>query len=604
MFMPHSAIQKYCNREHYRVCPVCGERFLVPRDKLSNPNAVCSKKCQYRGLSNGSLKKKIVKVCEICGEEFESSVSNQRICNKDHYLICSVCGTRFLAPRWKLLSNSQTCSPECGSILSKRTYQQHYGKDANPEAHDALIAKQEATMMTRYGTRNAFTNEGKELFVKDKLIEKYGVDHPMKCKEILERRNETTIARYGSSCSATSQKVKDKSIQTCMERYGVDNYAKSSAFLKQVITEPEKADNCKEFRDDPESYVKLHFPDKKPTLAELSESCGIRDSSVGWILDQAGHPDIVSYCYSKMEDELYRFLVDQLGPDAKIERNTFKIITPYELDIYLPDYNFAIECNPTITHNSTIPGWSKNDDPKPTGYHKMKTDLCEKQGIFLFHIFGYEWSHHSEILTSMLRNILQCNTDKLYARTLILKEVSDSDSMKFLNENHRQGGAHCSIRLGLYNGQELVSLMTFSKMRKTIGTGKQDTTDCYELVRFCNKLNTTVVGGASKLFKSFLRMYGPTEVRSFSDRAHTRGSLYSTLGFKYDHTSDPGYMWVGLKTDRGYARNNAQKNNIKSFLKDDSIDLNKTEVQIMKEHNFVQVFDSGVKLWIWRKEDS
>lgn len=230
----------------------------------------------------------------------------------------------------------------------------------------------------------------------------------------------------------------------------------------------------------------------------------------------------------------------------------------------------------------------------------MKTDKCESQGIFLFHIFGHEWAHRKEIIKSMIRYLLHTPTAVMYARNLHVETISDSAAVEFLNNNHRQGAAHSKIRLGLFSGDALVSLMTFSKMRDTIGTGNADLSECYELVRFCSKTGTSVVGGASKLFKHFINLYNPKEIRSFSDRAHTKGALYSTLGFEYSHTSDPGYVWVSLKTDKAYSRNNAQKKDIKQFLKDNTIDISQTERQIMTAHGFVQVFDSGVKLWIWR----
>lgn len=605
-FTPHSAIQKYCNKDHYRNCPVCNKLFLVPREKLSSPNAVCSKECQYRGVASGKLSKRIlIKVCDECGDTFETSHPNQRFCKKDHYGTCSVCGKTFLLPPWQLGLPTRACSPECKTKLAHQTFQERYSKESNPENHAALIAKMEHTMLERYGVKNALSTEGKKLFnIEQKMLDKYGVTHPSKSAEIMAKRDQTNLERYGFTQPLNVPEIREKAQKTLLEKYGVDNYAKSVDFLKQVITDPEKAEICAEFRSDPIRFVESHFSDgHKPTLVELAEMCGIRDSSIGWILDQVGHPDIVTYTYSRMEDELYEFLRSFLGDDAKIERNTFKIITPYELDLYLPEYEFAIECNPTITHNSTIPGWGINDEPKSPAYHMMKTELCDQSGVFLFHIFGYEWSHHSDIIKSMIRNILNKSLYKLYARNTQVKEISDKEAMDFLNANHRQGGAHSKIRLGLFHQDELVSLMTFSRMRKTIGTGKADLSDCYELVRFCNKLNTNVVGGASKLFQYFMKNYNPIEIRSFSDRAHTKGNLYPTLGFQFDHTSDPGYMWVDLKTDRGYARNNSQKKNIKKFLNDESIDLNKTEVQIMQEHNFVQVFDSGVKLWIWRKEE-
>lgn len=598
----------YCFNDHYRTCVICGKQFVVPRNKLSSKAApTCSIEClnKAKGLlaiESAKMHPKYECICTCCGKLFKSSSPNARLCNDDHYITCSVCGKSFLATREQALQGTQTCSSQCRYRLTFQTYHNNYDIDKNPEAHEALQQKIKTTMLERYGVSNSFSKEGREVFnIKQKMIDSIGVDHPMKSAKILEQRTATNVEKYGSACPATSDILASKSRETLLNRYGVDNYAKSAQFLKQVITEPEKASKCKEFRDDPAAFVSKYFPNSKPTLAELSEMCGIRDSSIGYILDQVGHPDIVAYTYSRMEDEIYRFLLQELGSNMIIERNTFKVILPYELDIYLPEYDFAIECDPTITHNSTIPGWSENDEPKDINYHKMKTDLCEEKGIFLFHIFGYDWSHHKDVIESMLRNVINTTPNKIYARTTELREVSDHDAMQFLNDNHRQGGAHSSIRLGLYYEEKLISLMTFSKMRNTIGTGKANLDNCFELVRFCNKINTNVVGGASKLFKYFVDNYNPEEIRSFSDRAHTRGTLYSKLGFNFDHTSDPGYMWVDLKTDRGYARNNAQKNNIKSFLKDDTIDLNKSEVQIMKEHDFVQVFDSGVKLWIWRK---
>lgn len=141
--------------------------------------------------------------------------------------------------------------------------------------------------------------------------------------------------------------------------------------------------------------------------------------------------------------------------------------------------------------------------------------------------------------------------------------------------------------------------MTFGKMRSSIGTGKEDLSDCWELIRFCSLLNTSVVGGASKLFKYFVHTYSPVRIRSFSDRAHTKGNLYLTLGFTEIRRSDPGYVWVDLATDKAYHRVNAQKQNLKRFLNDDTIDLTKTEREIMVDHGYVMVPDSGTITWEW-----
>ena len=227
----------------------------------------------------------------------------------------------------------------------------------------------------------------------------------------------------------------------------------------------------------------------------------------------------------------------------------------------------------------------------------MKTDLCENQGIFLFHIFGYEWNHRRDIIESMIRNLLKKNTVKFYARNLDIVELSSIECKSFLDANHRQKGVNCKVKLGLKTKSgELVSCMTFSKPRSTIGSINFKNT--WELVRFCNKLNASVIGGASKLFKYFLNHYSYDLIFSFSDRAHTKGGLYETLGFCKISQSNPSYMWVNILDDNHYNRVTCQKQNLKNLFKDDQIDIkNKTEKQIMIEHGYVQVFDSGTIRW-------
>lgn len=155
------------------------------------------------------------------------------------------------------------------------------------------------------------------------------------------------------------------------------------------------------------------------------------------------------------------------------------------------------------------------------------------------------------------------------------------------------------VRLGLRvkDTNELVSLMTFNKPRKGIGKKSDDDLE-WELGRFCNALNTNVVGGASKLFKYFIKNYEYSTIVSFSDIAHTKGDLYSVLGFTAVSESSPGYVWVNLFNDMYLTRTVCRKNNLQKLFHDSTIDVeNKTEAMIMAEHGFVQVFDCGVIRW-------
>lgn len=591
-FETNHPTRKFCYDDHYRKCEACGKLFFVPPHKLNFETHSCSEKCRRDLIARASKNRAVYKcICSVCGKEFFSHSEGATLCDDLHEMICKVCGKTFLVNKEQLRAGKKTCSDECRYKLSNESFMKNI---------DNHLESYKESMITKYGVSNPMKLQS----VKDRVVEtslsKYGKAHFSQTEDFKERSIRTNRERYGKDWYSQTDECKQSIVSTCRRKYGVNNAGKVGSFLVDKMSDPSKLSNLMSFKEDPDRFVSEHFKDL-PTLAQLGELCGVRDSSIGQLVDRIGRRDLVRYTYSTMEDDVYQFLTEFIEP-TKIYRNTFKVITPYELDVYIPEYKFAIECNPTITHNSSIPGFSSGDSPKPISYHKMKSDMCRSQGIFLFHIFGYDWNHHKDVCKSMIRSLLGHTNNRYFARNLTIKEVSASDSSLFLDANHRQGRVNSKIRLGLYDKDELVSLMTFSKMRTTIGTGKDNLSECWELSRFCSKIDCSVVGGASKLFKHFCKIYQPSRIRSFSDNAHTKGSLYGLLGFHEIRRSDPGYVWVNLKSDRAYARNNAQKKNIKQFLNDPEIDLSKTEREIMIEHGFVQVYDSGTITWEWTKE--
>ena len=103
----------------------------------------------------------------------------------------------------------------------------------------------------------------------------------------------------------------------------------------------------------------------------------------------------------------------------------------------------------------------------------------------------------------------------------------------FLNNNHIQGNDKSQIYLGLYYNEELISVMTFGSPRIAMGNkNKNYNKNSYELIRFCNKLNTNVVGGASKLLKYFIKNYKPEHIFSFADLrwSNPNQNLYINIG--------------------------------------------------------------------------
>ncbi|QPX64729.1 putative homing endonuclease [Campylobacter phage F367] len=257
--------------------------------------------------------------------------------------------------------------------------------------------------------------------------------------------------------------------------------------------------------------------------------------------------------------------------------NNWEILNGKELDIYLPEYNLAIECNGDFWHSESM-----NKDKK---YHLTKTEQCVEKNIQLIHIFESSWNEKKNIWTSIINNKLG-KSDKIMARKCILKEVSKTEEKEFLNKNHLQGFTGSSICYGLYYQDELVCLMSFGKPRFT---GKYD----WELIRLCTKIGMNVVGGSSKLLNHFHKNNKGSLI-SYSDRLYSNGSIYKQLGFTFSHYSEPGYYY--FKNNTRYSRQQFMKHKLKDKL--EKFDPNKTEYENMVENGYYRIWDCGQGVWV------
>lgn len=284
---------------------------------------------------------------------------------------------------------------------------------------------------------------------------------------------------------------------------------------------------------------------------------------------------------SNKEKDVLNFI--KTNYDGKIRFNYRKKIG-LELDIYIPKLKLAFEFNGIYWHNELN---------KDKNYHLEKTKRCEEKGIHLIHIYEDDWIYKQEIVKSRILSLLgKC--EKIYARKCIIKEVDSKVKGKFLNENHLQGNVGSKINLGLYYNDELVSIMTLGKRRRALGVDSK--INNYELLRFCNKLNVSVVGGASKLFKCFIDNYKHEEVVSYANRSWTMNNgntLYDKLGFKFMITTPPNYFYIvdGKRKHRFGFRKDA--------LVKEGYDERKTEREIMLERKIYRIYNSGNLKYIY-----
>jgi len=276
------------------------------------------------------------------------------------------------------------------------------------------------------------------------------------------------------------------------------------------------------------------------------------------------------------EKEIKDWLISDLK--LNIIENDRKILNGKEIDIFLPNFNLAIEFNGLYWHSDLF---------KDKNYHLNKTELANAKGIQLLHIFEDEWVYKSDIVKSIIKAKLGLIENKIFGRKCIIKEITSKESKEFLNKNHIQGNVNASIRLGLFYNEKLVSLMTFGKLRKMMG-GKSKEGE-YEMYRFCNKLNTSIIGGASKLFKYFLNNYKPKQIISYADRRYFDGNLYEKLKFNFIHSTKPNFWYFKQNSLNREYRFKYNKN----ILIKKGYNKTKTANEIMSEIGYLWIYDCG-----------
>lgn len=473
---------------------------------------------------------------------------------------------------------STTCVGNDPSVRKKKedTSYRKFGTKI-PSQSDKVKNLIISTNQERYGGNSPQSDAKIREKTKKTFIDKFGVDNPNKVKEISSKRIE----------SFKKSSYKETYKNTSLKRYGTEHPWKNKDIHKKTIDY-----FYKDYRDRINSMINsdVSFIDfEKNISTNLKFQCHKCNSDFKILPYQFYYRimnmcSLCTKCYpigdsnSISQSDLFDFI--RKNYTGIILENAKDIISPYEIDIYIPELKLGIEFNGTYWHSSRF----KNKE-----YHLNKYNASIENNITLITIWEDDWKVKNDVCKSFILNKLG-GSKKIGARKCIIKSVSYKDSRDFLNKNHLQGDCKSSVRLGLYYNDEIVSLMTFSKLRLPLGGKSQN--GVYELTRFCNKSGYVIMGGASRLLGYFLDTQMPLRIETYSDNLISDGGLYRNLGFTNISISRPGYWYVidGIR----YHRFNWRKSKLVSM----GFDKNKTEEEIMSEMGYYRIYNCGNKKWI------
>ena len=559
-------------------CPVCGKDFTV--SKKEKKRIFCGIDCRYsdigKKLINQSIKKTMLEKYGVSNPSQLESVKAKR--------------TSTIMDRYGVVNSFQ--SKELME-KAKQTILEKYGVEYYSQSNE-YKTKIKNTCLERYGVDNINKDKKIREKIKQTNLEKYGVEYPIQNKVIKEKVKQTTLERYGVDNYAKTDEYLEKFKKTMVDRYGVENPLHSSTIkekikqtnLEKYGVESASQQHIKNIENYNKNYIMQHFiKDDYFLVEDVMKYYGISYSSLTNLKEKfcIVYPNKTNYHHQDQKD-IFDFIRTFYSKD--IIFNNRRIIKPLELDIYIPDKNFAIEYDGIMFHSFGIHQSSKfnNAYEDDSLIHLRKTDLCEDKGIKLFHIFENEWNDpiKQDIWKSKIKVELGYVDRKINARDCIIKIINKEEVMSFLNENHLQGYTNSSINYGLFYKDELVEVMTFGKSR----FNKKYK---WELIRACTILNTVVRGGFTKLLKYF-KSNNDGSIISYGNRRWTYKNK-NVYGGDLINISQPNYYYFKPEDCVLIYRQHFQKHKLADKL--DYFDSKLSETENMYNNNYRKIYDCG-----------
>ena len=363
-------------------------------------------------------------------------------------LYCFNCGIQL--PLYKVLGNSKFCSSKCSNSSeltknkSKQTSLNHYGVD-NPAKSAEVQNKIKITNVERYGVERPAQNiEIKNKIIescKQTLINSYGVDNISKVDFIKEKKIKICLAKHGVEFATQLDCVKEKKKETCLKKYGVDHPSKNESVKSKIVKSNKQTCLNRYGVDSIFQTNKLKETSYKLTQDKLWKTILSWKEFVKPLFDRndlEGYDKEYQWKCSKCENKFYSNIHSTkiepfnqriprclkcypiLSGTSKKEQELVEfckrfypnliqhdrqLITPYELDIVIPELNLAIEFNGSY--------WHSIEAGTPLGYHQMKSMMCEEKGYRLIHIWEDEWSDALKIkLKAVLEQKEKVNNEK------------------------------------------------------------------------------------------------------------------------------------------------------------------------------------------------
>lgn len=360
----------------------------------------------------------------------------------------------------------------------------------------------------------------------------------------------------------------------CVEKIALEKKQKEIDRLSPRPRQPPTNFRSDDQLNNREWLIEQHHTLKR-TKREIAAMFGVDKETITNRFTKFGIESIRHKTLSNEQDQIVDF-IKSLGIVNLVE-NERTICAPKQLDVYLPEYNLAIEYCGLYWH-STAQG---RITPQ---YHRWKMQQCNARGVRLLTIFSDEWLLAPNLVKGKIASILKLDSTKsVGARQCKVISLSAEDKRRFFDAYHIQGNGPSSVNLALEHMGECVAAMGFT-VSGSVAT----------LNRFAT--SKKIPGGFSKLLKAAIGQHPEwTQILSFADLRWSEGDVYKQAGFKLDATLPPDYQYT-RGAERIHKFNFRHKHLSRRL--GESYDPTRSETENTKQAKWFKIYDCGKQRWI------
>jgi len=652
-FTPKGAAQKACPGECQEInrinkfnerdekrrtkkCNHCGEDYISVNGKKH-----CTKKmvkCEGCGID---FKTTIYRPAKTCGNlSCRGKVSNaNRNIEKEQEERLKKTGYRH---------NSQT--PEFKEKFTKTMLERYDA--AHPSQSPELMEKKKKNALEKWGVEHPIAAPEIREKVKQKNLELYGVEYPASLPEIrakaqktqelrdpgFKKRNakniETNLKKRGVANPMQDPEIKKKSHQKIIENHGGILHG-SPEISKKITERIKELYGVENPGQAPEIKTRIKETVTKRTVEQKEKTRQQRENT---IFKKYGETNVMRVeefkqaCRQALQEaanngenpnynrvsKLNRRFAEKLMHEFNLIEEQIQFEVPFgktysaDLGIFLNKNNstpdLLIEINPTVSHNTELSftcivhGCKAPCSKHKTidvSYHVTKARTAMEKDLSLLQI--YDWDDEAAIIKFIGGKLNQKSFQKYSARKLTLKSITQKQANDFLKLHHIQGaGKEQKYCYGLFtSNDELLVVGTFSKSRYNKAAK-------WEFNRYAVKTDTVVHGAVQRIFKEFLKEVNPESIISYLDFDHStrKETFLNSLGFTEITSGNPTLNWSNPVDGRHYSNNALLKVGADRLLKTNYGGRETAEIgnrEIMLLEGFLPVYNSGNRVFIWRK---